>query len=194
MAAQPNCSEVNTNFQFPNRPIGRLYSTPTLQCTCGSRVLELLYCYDCGEPFLGGYVVPVEEQTEVFLGSTKRSTDAGGKTPLGQRHHGTYRWYWPSRLDRIPTEERSWNEDGIAISFRSAKLDPMNGELSMDQSGVATGVIVNYQSDITTLPSVPSKCPCCLSSRHNGSNTISEGAVNSPISAMGTGMASKANS
>ncbi len=37
-------------------PVGRLYCEPRPRCdSCGSRVLELLYCQPCGEVFLGGY-------------------------------------------------------------------------------------------------------------------------------------------
>ena len=187
--ANHDCSEVSENYRFKGRNFGRLFSTPTLQCKCGSRVLELLYCYDCGEPFLGGHVLQLEENSEVFLTSTSQSNGPGGKIPLGQRRYGNYRWYWPSRLDSIPSELRSWNEDGFTLNFRSANLDPVNGHLTVDCQGDATGVILNYPSEPSDLPSLPSRCPCCHGNRYNGSNTIRNGAVRSPIAALGTGIA-----
>ena len=187
--ANENCSEVKEEFKFTNRKIGRLFSTPTLQCKCGSRVLELLYCYDCGEPFLGGHILQLENSSERFLTSTSQQTVLRGKVPLGQRRLSDYLWYWPSRLNDIPSELRTWNEDGLTISFRSAKLDPVNGNVTTDCDGGASGVILNYTSDRSELPSLPSRCPCCHSDRHNGSNTISNGSVRSPIAALGTGIA-----
>ena len=58
----PDCSEVADEFRSDSRQVGRLYATPRIQCACGSRVLELLYCYECGEPFLGGFAEKVEEE------------------------------------------------------------------------------------------------------------------------------------
>jgi len=37
------------------RPVGRLFLNPQIQCSCGARVLELLYCQNCGDLFLGGW-------------------------------------------------------------------------------------------------------------------------------------------
>ncbi|MGH7964216.1 MAG: DEAD/DEAH box helicase, partial [Candidatus Binatia bacterium] len=34
-------------------PVGSFHYTPALTCSCGSRILELLYCEPCGEVFLG---------------------------------------------------------------------------------------------------------------------------------------------
>ena len=53
--SNPDCSEVDDAHRSRSRKVGRLYSSPRILCGCGSRVLELLYCYACGEPFLGGF-------------------------------------------------------------------------------------------------------------------------------------------
>ena len=37
--------------------LAKLYSSPALRCGCGGQVLELLYCYDCGESFLAGLLL-----------------------------------------------------------------------------------------------------------------------------------------
>ncbi len=36
--------------------IGRLFPIPASTCACGGRVLELLYCFECGDISLGGFV------------------------------------------------------------------------------------------------------------------------------------------
>jgi hypothetical protein len=37
--------------------VGRYYTQPRQRCECGSRVLHLLYCYTCGEQYVGGWLV-----------------------------------------------------------------------------------------------------------------------------------------
>ena len=65
--SNPVCTEVENQYKFEGRRFGRLFSTPALQCKCGSRVVELLYCYDCGELFLGGHTVGLEGVWKSFL-------------------------------------------------------------------------------------------------------------------------------
>ena len=61
------CSELEPHYSYENRGFGKLYNTPTLQCGCGARVLELLYCYECGEPFLGGYISQNDDEFSEFI-------------------------------------------------------------------------------------------------------------------------------
>ena len=50
--------------------IGRLYDIPASVCEdCGSRVLELLYCFECGDASLGGFVV---DRLDPVLGRRRR--------------------------------------------------------------------------------------------------------------------------
>lgn len=188
--SNPNCSEVDDKFKFNGRNIGRLYVTPASQCGCGSKVLELLYCYDCGETFFGGYVLEHSEHgsSSIFLSSTGNQTNTNQKIPVGQRLHHKYKWYWPGNFNSIPSDFVSWQEDGQKISFRAASLDPVSGHLD-PQPLESSGVVIEYKSHVESNPSVPSKCPCCLVERYNGAGSISKGRVHSPIVAMGTGIA-----
>ena len=53
----PDCSGV-TDFAYENRKIGKMFDIPVVSCdSCFSRVLELLYCFDCGDVSLGGFIV-----------------------------------------------------------------------------------------------------------------------------------------
>lgn len=53
--SNPHCSEVPVDFQYPDRKIGKLYRKPSTTCRCGSSILELLLCRQCGEVYLGGW-------------------------------------------------------------------------------------------------------------------------------------------
>ena len=56
--SNPECTE--THGRTRKLPIGKLFTSPQPTCNCGGRVLELLYCYVCGEISLGGFVVQTE--------------------------------------------------------------------------------------------------------------------------------------
>ena len=180
----PDCDQIDQRFKFKERKFGKLFSTPALQCKCGSRVIELLYCYDCGETFMGGHVLQLESGPDIFLTSTNRNASSIGKIPVRQRLQENYRWFWPSKLSNIPQDFRSWNEDGLQLEFRSAHLDPTNGLLSEAPDG--EGVILKYSSDTLSYPSLPSRCPCCLADRKN--TQLKNGVVFCCIYAMGTGI------
>ena len=51
--SNPECTEVHEEFSFEGRTIESYIKTPLIKCKCGSQVLEMTYCYDCGEPYLG---------------------------------------------------------------------------------------------------------------------------------------------
>ncbi len=90
----PECPEVLD--PAPDRRIGRLHEAPRSTCGCGARVLELLYCFECGDVSLGGYVAgtaddgsccrrrpwsPVTGPATSSSGDRTRSTAGTGRTP-----------------------------------------------------------------------------------------------------------------
>jgi Distinct helicase family with a unique C-terminal domain including a metal-binding cysteine cluster len=50
-----DCSEVEKKYRFLERPIGKLYRKPQALCKCGSAILEVLLCRQCGEIYFGGW-------------------------------------------------------------------------------------------------------------------------------------------
>lgn len=52
----PSCSQVEEQFQFEGRNVGKLYKRPQTKCGCGSVVLELLNCRQCGEIYLESWL------------------------------------------------------------------------------------------------------------------------------------------
>ncbi len=49
-----DCDALEDAYKDENRTIGKLYRSPISNCTCGSVVLEVLFCRNCGEIYLGG--------------------------------------------------------------------------------------------------------------------------------------------
>ena len=97
--SNPKCNQVDEDFQYDARTIGKLYKNPALKCGCGGQVLELLYCYDCGEMYLGGYVTKIPQGMDTGEGYFLESGPAEdyGKPPalVFERPYGEFMWYWP---------------------------------------------------------------------------------------------------
>ena len=183
----PTCEFVEPQYQYDSRRCGQLFSTPTLQCRCGSRVLELLYCYECGEISFGGFVQQTDDELtdEIFLCSTSNSESIQGKTPIGQRKNADYRWLWPNNLASIPANYRSWQLGGARFSFTACEFQNISGYLS---HGQGNWVALNYPQNFEMMPSVPTRCPSCLITRYNSSENLNTGQIWSPIVSMGTGI------
>jgi DEAD/DEAH box helicase domain-containing protein len=65
--SNPGCSEVENQYRWPDRSIGKLYRTPRFFCDCGSKVLEAVICNRCGEIYLGGYKIIEKNQTYLTI-------------------------------------------------------------------------------------------------------------------------------
>ncbi len=105
----PSCSGLEPDSHDHSHRIGRLFDIPTSTCSsCGSRVLELLYCFECGDVSLGGFVVGQLGQEDgggVVLGSTPVEIPALEARPVFRRTIGEYVWFWPGRR---PADLEAW--------------------------------------------------------------------------------------
>ncbi len=94
--------------------MGKVFGIPTLACdACGSRVLELLYCYSCGDVSLGGFVVDranpdAGEGEGVVIGSANVGVVSAEAPPVFRRLYGDYVWFWPG--DRPIEADPSWTK------------------------------------------------------------------------------------
>jgi len=94
------------------------------------RILELLYCYECGDVSLGGYIAGDEEGT-LLLTSTPVDIPAKAGDFVFRRPHSLYVWYRPGRLQT----RRRWSHVGpdgsqVELAFAEAAWDPMLGALT----------------------------------------------------------------
>ena len=98
--SNPQCDQSGREEELG---IGRLFSIPASTCRCGGRVLELLYCFECGDVSLGGYVTDARGDG-VFLGASPSSVAEPSTVPVYMRPHRSYRWYRPGQS----TSPRTW--------------------------------------------------------------------------------------
>ena len=198
------CSGIAPEYTFDERRIGKLFDLPAVSCdSCGSRVLELLYCFDCGDISLGGFVLPSDQtpnQLNAFLGSLSPNVpDSGNKEPVFRRNSNQYRWYWPNTDTAVAAWTHSKEVDGskqnIEFRFEKVGFNPQLGLLQLPanpfpNAGITLVANVPILSG-ETFPSLPKTCPACGSS--GKSNVMDEfwndSAVRTPIRAHTTGQA-----
>lgn len=164
--ANPDCSQVPTEFRSEGRRVGRLYSQPQYRCGCGGRVLEFLYCQTCGDAFLGGY----KGADDLTGGSISwylipDIPDLEGLPDRADlaRNSTNYIVYWP-QADRSPVDP-DWNRQAYKFIFRKSAFNPFTGQLVNRKLG-ATGWSFHVEAsggagDLTALPPFPTKCPNC---------------------------------
>lgn len=201
--SNPACEEVDEKYRSDGRKIGKLFNVPALKCACGGQVLELLYCYDCGEAFLGGYVIPTSDAelaAFTFLEATR--PDEGGRPPgmVFERPHEEFRWYWPG--GSVPAGESSWRHKypsgkGVGqFGFQSVRFDPYSGQLAdTDGQPEPTGVGFSVPASLPEKLSVaglPEKCPHCFSDKSHFNQLdlkrFYRASVESPIRGLRTGL------
>ena len=204
--SNPDCTEVEESYRYEGRVVGRLFRNPAFSCGCGGRVLEHLYCYECGETFLGGYVtrsgdgVALEGEGRYVAGSPPVSAAKSlVDLQLHQRSYSEYIWYWPG-ADRIPVQEvaekNRWTHTNretnstYSFSFVDAEYIPHRGLLtatSFEKTGIT---LQGSQSVDVQVPAIPGRCPACGQQHHqrHDKHDFFAGEISSPIRAGKTGV------
>lgn len=188
-----DCDGVPVN-QRHGRNIGRLYARPITVCPdCHSRVLEVLYCYECGDVSLGGFIVDVDDDYRA-LGPLDVTGSGGGRLVF-RRTAETYVWYRPGIITppRPTWTHKPKNENAITFSFQHAKLNTGLGVISPDRAE-ATGLILAAPAaakcDGVTIPALPDVCPSCgFQGYQDDLDAFFSGTVRSPIRAHTAGQA-----
>lgn len=194
------CSDPNCSGAVASEPrrIGRMYDTPRSTCAdCGARVLELLYCFECGDVSLGGYIVDRPDRGAVVLSTTPVMPGENSGDFVYRRNDNEYRWLWlgspvpdaPNR-HRLPAEIDE-DRPTVETNFGVATWNPMLGSLVTGSSseGIPAVILSNNagKSDLA-LPSLPEVCPRCGGSQDNHDAAVYfSGNVRSPIRAHTSG-------
>ncbi|MDA2989730.1 MAG: helicase, partial [Actinomycetota bacterium] len=173
--------------------IGQLFSVPRTTCPCGGRVLDLLYCFECGDISLGGFVADAIGDG-LFLSATPVDIPVERSAPVFRRNHCDYVWYRPGFV----STSRTWNptdDEGAkqTMGFSGASYNPLLGVIR--PAGVVIGepdgmVVVGPPQLEGKFASLPPYCPRCdqRSGVVRGSDYF-KGMVRSPIRAHTSGLA-----
>lgn len=165
------CPDVEERSE--DRMVGRLFGRPTPRCTCGARVLELLYCQTCGDLMLGGYVSSASLDKSSFNGALHTDSPELDQLPDGvvtTPHARNYVVYWP-RTGPLGVDKADWNggNNAVHFEFRPSRYDPGTGRLRNTKIG-PTGwsfhidVARNGDSFAVSPEKIrpfPTRCPAC---------------------------------
>ena len=197
----PLCAGV-VEHSYKGRRIGKLFDIPVVSCdSCFSRVLELLYCFDCGDISLGGFVVESLDDGGQFLGSLSAHVpDSAAKDPVFKRSNKGYQWFWPKETTDVPAWSKvAPNPSGgpkisvefsfVPIAFNTiwGLVTPSSAEPNVIQAMSVRAIKGLPQGQ--EYPALPTRCPACGGEgKGNDSNSYWDDlAVRSPIRAHTTG-------
>ena len=163
--SDPNCTVAPARTSPV--PIGALHNLPSAACSCGSRILELLYCEPCGEVFLGGYRSETANPGVWRLTPDYPDLEQVPDRSSAERDYGNYAVYWPAN-GNVPGSI-TWTEKTIPREWRAAGLDRASGEITV---GKAPNGYIYYIPSMhrrpaagrarpPSPPAFPSRCPRC---------------------------------
>ena len=178
--SSPTCSSVSEEYRSSSRKIGRLYSSPRISCVgeCSARVLELLYCEQCGDISLGGFVAdhggkPSEGLNRTLAPSSSTDSSEVDISP-NSRSVGQYSWYRPGVSGEIKKKVGGYEMMLLPVTF-----DPGAGMLIQDESLKTTGMSwIPVRNNSTSedllgrLPSFPGVCPACESNLESSNSKL----------------------
>lgn len=176
--SDPDCPDVPVAHS-PRRRVGRLFRQPTPRCSCGARVLEMLFCQNCGDLFLGGFAVPAKLGKKLFrdflhtdFPDFDQLPDEGSATP----NAGNYIVYWPrpeavTKLDTTEWTGSLANKGAtVHFQFRRSSYQPATGRLAnveQDFTGWSFHAVPLQTKDgrpaaaLQDLHAFPTRCPAC---------------------------------
>ena len=181
---QPGC-QCNGDHLDGVRPAGRLF--PQNRILCGNtdtqhRVLELLYCEQCGTVFFGGSRLRNPEGGGIEILSTDPDIeglpDKQAARFVDRRTYGDFAVFWPAGRSTLSNEARSWSQPRVvggseqgrwaakhleAISGRVT--DAPNGPPPPEGSAIPGHLYVipaaDGADDEQDFSALPSCCPNC---------------------------------
>ena len=188
----PDCSgrtgTTSTGSDTP--PVGRLFADPVPRCdSCGSRVLELLYCQPCGEVFLGGFKKSDTSSSNAwFLSPDYPNLDqVPDRSASLNRKVGEFSVFWPANgrpIYRSTHAGPQWRWLNGKHRWRPAALDLAHGrltyELSLRKARARESVGFVFTCTDDQANAFPRKCPHC-------GDDWSRRRVESPIRDLGSG-------
>ena len=187
-----------------NRPVGMLHASPAIidEKNGDHRVLELLYCEECGSVFYGGRRY-VDQNTHYLLptsSSIECLPEQSTQVIVDKRTYNEYGIFWPTDegspdYDRIQYLKEK--HGGIIVKHRKsmrsdtqfadcewekAQLNALSGEIINDHRHYGQGrEYVNgfyYHANLSseeekTAPALPSHCPFCGADHHYSKRRLS---------------------
>ena len=164
------------------RPVGELFSDTRIITEEGDRVLELLYCENCGTVFMGGEKL-MSRESEIELLVTSPDIEGVPDKQVARfverRSYREYGVFWPQASQPYDQPPR-WRQprfiedkpkNNAWAQWQKASLNTCTGNISLSHENGQRhpdNWVVGYWFDIDTPPdnqdkyrALPSACPAC---------------------------------
>lgn len=182
--SDPNC----TNDIEKDRTIGKLYlSNPPLTCRNNHRVLETLYCEQCGTVFLSGQRFEHENRSIELLQTSaeiEKIPDEHLSPFVEKRTYDEFAVFWPETKINEDTKGREWKQHLVSegkgkddFGWQKATLNIKTATIELEHSegnGTRGYLFKNIKGtpDKKTM-ALPAVCPACATdySKHKGLKT-----------------------
>lgn len=193
------CTQPGCRCQEVERPIGSLYPHTRIQCLAEGpkhRVLELLYCEQCGTVLFGGNRLTLKKNLGWELltidPNLESLPDKQVARLVEKKTYSDFAVFWPSGTSHLHSEAASWSQPSLSgvpkkAHWREAFLDSLSGRVTLGTADPEITSQVNGRlyvlqtggkdESFSTLPSV---CPSCAAD-------YSKRLRHSPIRAFRTG-------
>ncbi|MHB1953419.1 MAG: DEAD/DEAH box helicase [Sulfobacillus sp.] len=175
--ASPSCGSRDATGD--GRPAGPLFLDSRILCNAPGerhRVLELLYCEQCGSVFFGGsrMVLPDGGGWELLTGDPdiEGIPDRQAARFVERRTYDEFAVFWPSGDRPLhPEVTGQWKQPslggraGVNASWMPASLDPRSGrvQLGPGSAGTVAGFLFQLVAnhDPALVSALPTACPGC---------------------------------
>lgn len=164
------------------RTVGRLHAKPSFSDKEGNRILELLYCDNCGTPMYGGAYIRLNSEDGSSYGELVPMSNEIERMPestpglrVESRRYNDFAIFWPQ--GNQPVEEKlKWTTEGLSASWEKASIHTKTGRLELghvnSEENKVNGYLYVLRSngnggvdlralDPSPKKALPSLCPCC---------------------------------
>lgn len=142
-----NSDDIDETYKDNERTVGKLYPQAQIKSERGFRVLELLYCDNCGTTLFGGSRLKASDDTSSFFELLPLSPNIEGipeKTPhklLERRTYQEYAVFWPQGKQDLEPHERpngywrqatinnSINQNDYTSKWEKASINIYSGDI-----------------------------------------------------------------
>lgn len=183
----PGC-QCLPDEQGDGRTAGKLFGASRILCRnlndleSAHRVLQLLYCEQCGTTFFGGSPSPLADNNGWELLATDPDIegipDRQAARFVERRTYAKYSIFWPQGEASLHTDARQWSQPsprsgqpGTRAVWRRATLEPASGKVVLGNVGnvsesTVSGFLFALQgitdsADLERFSALPSICPSC---------------------------------
>jgi len=177
--SNPECNQVHDKYIYEERKIGKLYKQPRLKCDCGGKVLDLYYCQNCGDVFLGGYKNRENSSgnSGYVLSSDFPDLESLAQNANFNKKYEDYALHWPTNnKDSIPKWQITFDgspykseKPKLEMSWPKSIYDPTTGHLHVDDKNSNTSGFMfcinskdrEKQDAVNKMPAFATRCPHC---------------------------------